>query len=137
VQTSNYYLYVTDYSRAFGRENLLLVDYEALSADPQGTVDRVCGFLGLDPITIADARARNVTEPPKSGLERRLRRLAPALGRGAPEALKRPVRRALAALRPGKARLTPAQRRAIAAALAPDMARLRAEHGVDVARWGF
>jgi hypothetical protein len=138
VQTSNYYLYLTDYSRVFGRENLMILDYEALSADPRGTVNRVCGFLGLPEIpTIADASARNVTGRPKSGLERRLRRLAPALGRGAPEAIKRPVRRALAALRPDKARLTPAQRREIAATLAPDMARLRAEYGVDVAQWGF
>jgi Sulfotransferase domain len=138
VQTSNYYLYAADYSRVFGRENLLLLDYAALSADPRGTVNRVCGFLGLPELaTIDDLAAKNVTGLPKSGLERRLRRLAPALGRGAPEALKRPVRRALAALRPGKARLTPAQRREIAAALAPGMARLRAEHGVDVAQWGF
>jgi hypothetical protein len=138
VQTSNYYLYVEDFSRAFGRDNLLLLDYEGLSADPHGTVNRVCGFLGLpDVATIADASARNVTELPRSDLERRLRRLAPALGRGAPEALKRPVRGLLAALRPDKARLTPAERALVAATLAPDMARLAAEHGVDVARWGF
>ena len=139
VQTSNYYLYAADYSRVFGRENLMILDYEALSADPRGTVNRVCGFLGLAPVAaIADPSARNVTVPPKSSLERRLRRLVPAaLGHGAPEALKRQVRRAFAALRPDKARLTPAQRREIAATLAPDMARLRAEYGVDVARWGF
>jgi sulfotransferase family protein len=138
VQTSNYYLYAAEYSRVFGRENLMILDYETLSSDPRGTVNRVCGFLGLGPIaTIADASARNVTAPPKSAFERRLRRLAPAVGRGAPEALKRPLRQALAALRPDKARLTPAQRREIAATLAPDMARLRAEHGVEVARWGF
>ena len=138
VQTSNYYLYVADYARVFGRENLMILDYEALSADPHGTVNRACDFLGLAPVAvIADASARNVTALPKSFFERRLRRLAPALGRGAPEALKRPVRRALAALRPDKSRLTPAQRREIAATLAPDMARLGAEYGVDVARWGF
>ena len=139
VQTSNYYLYVADYARVFGRENLMILDYEALSSDPHGTVNRVCGFLGLAPVAlIADPSARNVTKLPKSSLERRLRRLAPAaLGHGAPEALKRLVRRAFAGLRPDKTRLTPAQRREIAATLAPDMARLRAEYGVDVARWGF
>ena len=30
VQTSNYYLYVSDYSRVFGREELLILDYERL-----------------------------------------------------------------------------------------------------------
>ena len=138
VQTSNYYLYIEDYSRVFGRENLMILDYTALSADPRDTVNRACGFLGLPEIvTITDVRARNVTALPKSGFERRLRRLAPALGRGAPEALKRPLRQLLAALRPDKACLTPAERHQIATTLAPDMARLQAEHGVDVAKWGF
>jgi hypothetical protein len=138
VQTSNYALYADDYSRVFGRENLLILDYEALSAEPRDTVNRVCDFLGLAPVAaISDPSARNVTAPPKSAFERRLRRLAPALGRGAPEALKRPVRRALAALRPDKTGLTSTQRREIAATLAPGMARLQAEYGVDVARWGF
>ena len=138
MQTSNYYVHADDYARVFGRENLLILDYALLSGDPRAAVNRVCGFLGLPEIEgIADASARNVTELPRSGLERRLRRLAPALGRGAPEAVKRPVRQVLAALRPDKTRLTPAQRRQIAATLAPDMARLQAEYGVDVAKWGF
>jgi hypothetical protein len=138
VNTSNYRLYADDFSRVFGRENLMILDYDALVADPRATVNRACGFLGIAPLaTLADASARNVTELPKSGLERHLRRMAPALGRTAPEAVKRPLRQAFAALRPDKTRLTPAQRREIAAAFAPDMARLHAEHGVDVAKWGF
>ena len=52
VQTSNYYLYVADYARVFGRENLMILDYEALSADPRGTVNRACGFLGLAPVAV-------------------------------------------------------------------------------------
>jgi hypothetical protein len=138
VLTSSYYLYIEDYSRVFGRENLLVLDYDALSSDPRGTVNRACAFLGIPGLDlIADSSARNVTELPRSRFERTLRRLAPGLGRGAPEALKRPVRQALAALRPDKARLTPAERRQVAETLAPDMARLAAEHGIDVARWGF
>ena len=138
VQTSNYYLYVSDYSRVFGREELLILDYERLSSDPLGAVNRVCEFLGLTPIeAITDDSARNVTALPRSSFERRLRRLVPGLGHGAPEALKRPVRRVLAALRPDKSRLTSAQRREIAETLAPDMVRLGTEYGVDVARWGF
>jgi hypothetical protein len=138
VQTSNYYLYVTDYSRVFGRENLIILDYDALSSDPGGTVNRVCDFLSIPPTeTIVDPSVRNVTALPKSSFERNLRRLAPSLGRRTPEVLKRPVRRALAALRPDKARLKPAQRSEIATALAPGMAQLQAEYGVDVSRWGF
>ena len=138
VQTSNYYLYASDYSRTFGRDNLMILDYEALTSDPHGIVNRVCDFLGLAPVeVIADPSARNVTDLPKSSLERRLRRLVPAIGRGVPAALKRPIRHVLTALRPDKSRLTPAQRREIAASLAPDMVRFRNEYGIDVARWGF
>ena len=81
VQTSNYWLYADDFSRVFGRENLLILDYEALVARPARRGNRACGFLGLAPLD-DDRRssARNVTELPRSGLERRLRRLAPALG---------------------------------------------------------
>jgi len=138
VQTSNYALFADEYAGVFGRGNLLVLDYAELSGDPAAAVNRVAAFLGLAPLAaIADATARNVTELPKSGLERGLRRLAPALGRGAPEALKRPVRDLLAAIRPQKARLTAAERAGIAAALAPGMARLGAEYGIDVAKWGF
>jgi Sulfotransferase family len=138
VQTSNYRLYIDDFSRVFGRENLLVLDYEALSRDPRVTVNAACAFLGLAPVAaIADARARNVTELPRSELERRLRRMLPPVGRYTPEAVKRPVRAALARLRPGKRRLTAAERARVAAILAPDMARLGAEHGIDVGRWGF
>ncbi|HET9067736.1 MAG TPA: sulfotransferase domain-containing protein [Amaricoccus sp.] len=138
VQTSNYWLFADEFARAFGRENLLLLDYETLSRDPRAAVNAACGFLGLEPLArLAAPEARNVTELPRSGLERRLRRLLPDLGRAAPEAVKAPVRRALAALRPDKSKLTPAERARVKATLAPDMARLQAEFGVDVGKWGF
>jgi len=139
VQTSNYYLYVEAFSRVFGRENLLLLDYDEISGDAHAAVGRACAFLGIAPMAaIGDASARNVTSPPKSGLERALRRMAPAVAARAPETLKRPLRRALAGLGPAqKIRLAPEQRRRVAADLAPGMARLRSEFGLDVAKWGF
>ena len=105
MQTSNYGRSSPTSIRAvFGRENLLVLDYAELSGDEPGGERSTASppFLGLAPVAaIADASARNVTELPKSGLERRLRRTRPRpLGRGAPEALKRPVRGLLAALRP-------------------------------------
>jgi hypothetical protein len=138
VQTSNYHLYVADYARVFGRENLLVLDYDELVADPRAAVNRASGFLGIAPVAaLSDDSAKNVTERPRSGIERGLRRLAPGIGRGTPEAVKRPIRQMLAALRPEKARLTAAERRAVTAALAPGMARLRDDCGIDVAKWGF
>lgn len=138
VQTSNYHLFVQDYVRVFGAESLLLLDYDELSADPRTVVNRSCAFLGIPEMeTIADLSARNVTDRPKSGLERAVRRLAPGFAGAAPQAIKQPLRQAFAAIRPQKAKLGPAQRDRVAEALAPGMARLHVEHGVDVARWGF
>ncbi len=138
VQTSNYYLYLKDFGAVFGPENLLLLDYDDFVRDPKQMANDVCAFAGLPEMAeIADASARNVTEKPKSELERTLRRMAPGLVSQSPDFVKRPLRRAMEAIRPDKTRLTPAQRQQITADLAPDMARLQAEFGVDVARWGF
>jgi hypothetical protein len=138
VQTSNYAAFATEFAAKFGRENLLLLDYETLSRDPRGTVNATCAFLGLPPLSeIAAPEARNVTELPRSELERRLRRFLPGIASSAPEAIKRPIRRALAAIRPDKSRLTAAERAAVHETLAPGMARLEAEFGVDVGKWGF
>lgn len=138
VQTSNYWLFADEFARAFGRENLLVLEYETLSRDPRAAVNAACDFLGLARLeTLAAPEARNVTELPRSDIERRLRRLLPGLGGGAPEAVKAPIRRALAALRPDKSKLTPAQRAAVKATLGPDMARFGAGFGIDVGKWGF
>jgi len=137
VQTSNYFRQAQAWTRVFGREALLIVDYEELTGTPLATVNRVCAFLGIAPMDgIADSSARNVSKRPKSGAERALRRAAPFLSR-LPAGVKAPVRHVLEATRPQPARLSPAERAAVAETLAPDMARLRDDWGVDVARWGF
>ncbi|MCY4252486.1 MAG: sulfotransferase [Thaumarchaeota archaeon] len=47
------------WAERFG-ERLLVVEAESLRADPQGTVGRVAGFLGLERREVADTRERNV-----------------------------------------------------------------------------
>ncbi len=137
VQTSNYFRQAQAWTQVFGREALLIVDYEELTGTPLATVNRVCAFLGIAPMdSIADSSARNVSKRPKSGAERALRRAAPFLSR-LPAGVKAPVRHVLEATRPQPARLSPAERAEVAETLAPDMARLRDEWGIDVARWGF
>ena len=137
VQTSNYFAHARAWTGLFGRDALLIVDYDELIRTPLVTVNRVCAFLDIAPMhAIADSSARNVTRRPKSAPERALRRVAPFLSR-LPAGMKAPVRRVLEATRPQPARLTPAERAAVAETLAPDMARLHDGWGVDVARWGF
>ncbi len=72
VQNSDYAAWADAYAAVFGAENLLLLDYAELVADPTRAVNRVAAFLGIAPMAaVADTSARNVTERPRSGLERR------------------------------------------------------------------
>ena len=52
----------------FGRTNVLLLDYRQLSSDPQGLVDQVCRFLGVDTYSLPVSNARlNASGVPKFG----------------------------------------------------------------------
>ncbi len=138
VQTSNYFRQAEAWTRVFGPEALLLIEYDELVRTPLQSVNRVCEFLRIAPMErIADTSARNVTARPKSGPERALRRVAPAFLSDAPNLVKAPLRRVLEATRPRNTQLTPVQRASVAEILAPDMARLQDQWGVDVSRWGF
>lgn len=46
----------------FATEQVLVVQSEALFADPIGQLDRVCGFLGLSPFAPSGLRARNANK---------------------------------------------------------------------------
>jgi hypothetical protein len=138
VQTSNYYRFAKAYAEAFGRANLLLLDYEELERDPLACTGRVCAFLGLEPLRgLTDASARNVMTRPKSGLERAIRRAAPAVLSRAPGGVKAAVRRGFALIGAEKQKLSAGDRARIVAELRDGMARLHQEFGIDVARWGF
>ena len=138
VQTSNYYSFVSAYVREFGRDSLLILDYNQLAHEPLETVNLVCGFLGIAAMgTLANTEARNVTPRPKSEVERLIRRQVPKFLSKAPPGLKAVVRDGFAWFRGPKRQLRPEERRQIAAELHDDMIRLGAEFGVDVARWGF
>ena len=72
VQTSNYYLYVEDFSRVFGRENLLILDYAALSRSARH------GQPGLRLPRAAGARADRRRLGPQRHRAAALRPRAPA-----------------------------------------------------------
>lgn len=138
VQTSNYYRFARTYAEAFGRDALLLLDYDELTRDPLETVNRVCGFLGIAPMrALGNTGVHNAAPRVKSEVERAFRRRAPGFLRQLPPGLKAAVRDGFAWFGAKKRRLRPDERRKIAAALHDDMIRLQREYGVDVARWGF
>ena len=72
VQTSNYYRFASAYTREFGRDALLILDYDQLARDPLECVNLVCGFLGIAPMrALGNTDVHNAAPPIKSELERR------------------------------------------------------------------
>lgn len=138
VETSNYVTFADQYADTFGAENLLLLEFEDLVRDPLGVTNQALDFLGLSPLdSLPDTGARNVTQRPKSGWERALRRAVPKSLSSLPDPVKAPVRSLLEKTRPEKIGLTPEQEADIRARLAPGMARLHDRWGIDVSKWGF
>jgi len=121
---------IAAYADTFGRENLHVVRFQDLHANPSGTVAEVLRFLELDDKVPIDT----TTTHNRAGRARskRVARLLEGDGfakrlvkKVVPESLRVPLRLRLNDLKTGaKAELDPATRRALAARLAPDVQRL-------------
>lgn len=59
LDTSRYALQVGAYLEHFPRDRLLLLDFDELRTDPQGVMDRVTDFLGLDRSPVGTVVTRN------------------------------------------------------------------------------
>lgn len=58
VRGNRYASLLRGWFEKFGRENFLVTLYDDLRAEPQPYLDRVCGFMGIEPIALMDgARA--------------------------------------------------------------------------------
>lgn len=140
LETSRYAAQLDPWLARFGSERLLVLDFAALTADPQGVLDLVCGFLGLQPARAAPPVTRNeaasLARMP-AGLQRvwrsrAMRRLDPLISRGMRDAGRR-----LVSL--GPARPVPDLPGAVldraAGALAEDAARFRVLSGLGFPDW--
>ncbi|MEO0511509.1 MAG: sulfotransferase domain-containing protein [Planctomycetota bacterium] len=141
VNISDYASQLEPYRKRFGRERILVLDFDDLKKDPATTTRRSLSFIGLTPLPAGpEFEAKNVTTP-SSKLKVVLQR--------------NPVTRAVAGLLPGPVkeaanlaatrvfgaakarRMTDEERREIRRRLAPGMTVLAQTYGVDVQRWGF
>ena len=59
VDRGRYARQIEQLDEVFGRDRVLVVTLDALHADPQGTLDAVRTFAGLDPIELAPAASRD------------------------------------------------------------------------------
>ena len=60
VRRGIYHESISRWLGAFGRENLLVVQSEAMFADPRAAMDQILGFVGLPPSEHIDYRPHNV-----------------------------------------------------------------------------
>lgn len=83
------------YWKLFDREQFLVIIFEEMTADPAGTVRRVCRFLGADPEKAAgiDFTPANISPPMRfrPAFRWALRSTAARLGRRQPPSPRRPI----------------------------------------------
>lgn len=139
INTSNYYLQLSQYRRLFPKRDFLILDFDELKSSPDTLVTRVCDFLGIDNgYRPGSCPVVNQTRV-QSTLERWIKRSP--LGRWSrhmPVSVRRSARQLLGSVSPNRPRrLYPSERAYIMEQLAPDMRRFQLEYGFDVGRWGF
>lgn len=139
LAVSDYALQLDQFATVFGREAILVIDFDDLTGQPAETAARAAAFLGLDPpparTTYEAANSTLYTRKLRQRLEAgRLRFLRPMI----PGRLIDAADRALAYVFPEpRRRLTEHERERIHERLEPGMRRLKAEWGVPTAKWGF
>ena len=136
LSTSMYYTQLEQYLRYFRQDNMLVLDFDDLVAEPAATVRRVWRFLGLaDGPVRPSYRASNASEH-NYKLRERFRRNGCRLP--IPGRVLDFGDRLLTRLRPvPKPALSPAEADFVHESLKADMRRLNAVFGVPGAKWGF
>ncbi len=129
------------YRSLFDQEDILLVRFEEMAADPAQTLDTIAEFLGLAEHAWPPAQAPRNPSAGRyqkgmvwEGLERSgLIKLADMV----PDRIRSALRERLGHRMEGKIELTPEQAVFYRSALAHDLARLEREHGFDTSPWNL
>lgn len=138
IAVSKYAMQVSEYTKRFPSERILLLDFEDLKERPSELMERVCRFLEIDasyPFRDLDA-AHNVSRedhPAYVALSRS--RLARTAVRLFPAGLRRRIRASLSREPEIAPTFSEAQRQYAKRELAEDMKRLRDEFGFDTSGW--
>jgi len=48
LEQGNYFSYITEFSKKFSKENILITFYEDLSSDPRNFCTKICDFIGIN-----------------------------------------------------------------------------------------
>lgn len=138
LAVSKYAMQLAAYTRRFALENVLLLSFEELRANPQKSVQRVCSFLEVDDsLRLSDAKVR-YNPSTKDGATYKALKGLPLVNKLAhvvPLRYRQMVRNALAKPLPVDTTLTAAQRQYAARELSDDVRRLENEYGFDTSDW--
>ena len=138
---SDYFLQLEEFRKVFGKEKLLLVDFDEFAASPNEHTNSIFKSLGLSSMQFEkQTEKKNVTRK-LTYAERRIyssRKLnsffwsMPRIARGA-------LRQALIQLSSPspKRKLTEDERFVIHKKLAPNMLKFQEDYGFDISKWGF
>lgn len=139
ISTSNYFMQLERYAEYFPREDILIVDFDDLKANPRQTVENVYEFLGVSVNYLPQSfEVKNVATF-RSPAEMALRHSkASFLFEKFPSPAKVLAKQLLRFASPPRRRaLSVRERKYIHACLESDMMKLNEVYGVNVEKWGF
>ena len=137
LDVSRYYTQISPFIRKFGRERVLILDFDDLTSDVDALLDQIAGFLGIDAAAFPERRIRSNAavdfpryhhrlDSPSLAL-RFLRRLFPPLWRLYARSSTRRLGK--------RPKLTPAARQMIRRELEPEMKEVGKLMGKDLSKW--
>ncbi|MEE9613403.1 MAG: sulfotransferase [Thermodesulfobacteriota bacterium] len=142
INTSRYAKQLDEYYKRFPPEDILLLNFEDLKANPDELMRRVCRFLSIDPSFNFRRTGKVLNKNKGRYLSPRINRLlkaAPAirhLTALVPSVFKKPVKERIGKLE-DNFKFTPEQRALAESYLADDLRRLAGEYGIDLSSWGI
>lgn len=138
ISVSCYARQLDQYRHYFSREQMLLLAFEELRAEPEVALRRVCEFLQIDPAFHFPARNTTFNKSARDGRTYKLLQRLPIVSDVAkqlPLRWRRTVRNRLSKKPPQLPALDDRQRAELRAVLTDDLARLREDYGFDTSVW--
>jgi hypothetical protein len=140
INASRYAKQIDEYYCRFPAENILLLNFEDLKAQPFEVVRRVCGFLNIDPSYEFQALDTIYHSTSEKRIANPLRRslanieLLHSITKLIPPQQKKFLQN-LTSRKAQKIKLSPEQRHFVLTELREDLQKLSTKYGVDISRW--
>ncbi|MCK4959981.1 MAG: sulfotransferase domain-containing protein [Planctomycetes bacterium] len=143
VDTSRYASHLDEYYKRFDAEDILLVLFEDILADPAKVLRTICSFLEIDATWPFEglSAGRNPTRGMKFRLfERRVKKSMPLVARGIkliPKKLRLAVSGVFSRAVDASVSLSSQERKLLLSYLKEDLLKLKNNYGVDTSRWNI